>query len=76
MVSEDKRWCSGYEAPCASVTENWRGIGHAAASPSAAFEMAQWMTEDSVAGEMILRCNLAEVNPPVQCIKSCFPRAC
>lgn len=31
VASEDKRWCDGYEEPCANVAESWRGSGHVAA---------------------------------------------
>jgi len=92
VASEDKQWCSAYEAPCANVAESWRGSGHvtAIASPSdnsgtgtasgggpvSAPGESLPSQNNSVNNQVMLKCNSAELNPPDACIEACYLGAC
>jgi len=79
-LDDGQRWCNAYEAPCAGVAESWRGSGHAVASSTPETVPGSGGTGKetikTMANEVMLKCNAAEINPPTPCIEACNPGVC
>ena len=59
---DDRKFCDRYELPCANVAESWRGSGHAVATMASGTAAADGdeTKEDSVANQVMLKCNAAK----------------